>query len=979
MRLQKNDIGKDFHGFKLIEIDDLPEYGGIGLLYRHEVTAMEVYHVLNKDKELFFSYIFETIPNDNTGVAHIVEHSVLAGSEKYPIRDPFMQLNKASANTYLNAITYPTKTLYPAASPLEKDFENIFSVYTDAVFSPLLREETFMQEGIRLEDLGDGEYVYKGVVFNEMLGDISDGEYVANNFCTRSLYPDTAYNHFSGGDPISITDLNYKKFKSFYMRYYHPSNAKLFMYGEVDIEKYLKLLNNDYLFDYSKINISIESLIPQKWKEPRKLQINCPSSDSDSGSIVATSFVTTDSSLPIEVLTLTFINELLMSSTGSPLYKAMLDSNLGDDVSNLSGLSSEYQLMPYTVAFSGVKQENVDKIEPFILKELSLIADKGFDKDLVDATMKRIDFLVHENSSSSPKGMTLLKRAMRGWLRGQSPKSTIENSLVIEELKAKIEENSRYLEEWMIENFINNSHRLLFIAEPDSEYIEKYKEKLSIKLKKKTNSFEEKEKERIRNLTKRFYEFQESGDSEENINKIPKISIKDLPKDVRTYNHIKNDIDNVPIWIMKEKTNSIAYYDFFIHLEDLNERELFLLQLYTKVLETCPVKDMDNTEVMKKVMYYTGGFNISAEVGSKLDSKSCIGIMIRVKMLEIDASNAIELTKDILKESKVNDYKTIWNSIVDLKNLYKSYIPIAGYRFASIAATGELSKSSKNIENMLGITQWLFLNEFKEKDVASIAIELEELKKKVNQKNRFEIHLTCEEKNIEQNNEILTNFLSSFKASEKVLFEDSCIENNKESVNSKKAFLLPSSINHTSYVLPAKKYGTKEQAAQKILSSILAGNDLWDEIRVNGGAYGVESYVDSVEAYFIFISARDPNLSLTYSIFNKVLEKYSKLKIDKEVIEAAIITNVSTDLKPHEPNRTSLIDFRRLLYKIDNNILKKTREYILSVQNDDLNKAAQLLLEEENSSIAFFCDKNTFETEKEKFNIRENNSTVLPV
>ena len=979
MRLQKNDIGNVFHGFKLIEIDDLPEYGGIGLLYRHEVTSMEVYQVLNQDKELFFSYIFETIPNDNTGVAHIVEHSVLAGSKKYPIRDPFMQLNKSSANTYLNAITYPTKTLYPAASPLEKDFDNIFSVYTDAVFAPLLREETFMQEGIRLEDLGGGEYVYKGVVFNEMLGDISDGEYVANNYCTRSLFPDTPYNHFSGGDPISITDLNYKKFKSFYMRYYHPSNAKLFIYGDVDIEKYLKSLNNDYLFDYSKINISIESLIPKKWREPRKIHINCPSSDSQSGSIVATSFVATDSSLPIEVLTLTFINELLMSSTGSPLYKAMLDSKLGDDVSNLSGLSSEYQLMPYTIAFSGVKDENIDKIEPFILKELSSIVEKGFDKDLVDATMKRIDFLIHENSSSTPKGMTLLKRAMRGWLRGLSPKSTIENSLVIEELKSKLQENPRYLEEWIIENFINNTHRLLFIAEPDSAYIDKYKEKLSQKLKKKTNSLEEVEKEKINILTKKFYDFQEIGDSEDNLNKIPKLNIQDLPKEVRTYNHIKYDINNVPIWIMKEKTNSIAYFDFFIHLEDLSERELFLLQLYTKVLETCPVKDMDNTEVMKKVMYYTGGFNISAEVGSKLDSQSCIGIMIRVKMLEVDALDAIELTKDILRESKVNDYKTIWNSIVDLKNLYKSYIPIAGYRFASIAATGEFSKNSKNIENMLGITQWLFLNEIKEKDVSTIACELEELKNKINILNRFEIHLTCEEKNIEKNKDVLTKFLEDFKKKEKYILDNNLNESNLELIDSKKAFLLPSSINHTSYVLPSKKYGTKEQASQKILASILSGNDLWNEIRVNGGAYGVECYIDSIEAYFIFISARDPNLSLTYSIFNKVLDKYSKIQIDKEVIEAAIITNVSTDLKPHEPNRTSLIDFRRLLYKIDNNVLKKAREYVLSVQNEDLNHAAQILIEEKNRSIAFFCDKNTFQTEKDKFNISESNATVLPV
>jgi hypothetical protein len=402
-----------------------------------------------------------------------------------------------------------------------------------------------------------------------------------------------------------------------------------------------------------------------------------------------------------------------------------------------------------------------------------------------------------------------------------------------------------------------------------------------------------------------------------------------------------------------------------------------LLPLYTKILENCSVGDMDNTKVMTEVMHNTGGFNISLEGGSKVSQERCLGIIFRIKMLNEDINNGIDLTKRIIKESKIDDYKAIWNSLVDMKNMYKSVASSAGYRFATIAASSDYSDNAKIIEQLLGITQWTFLKSIKREDVANLAKELNELKNKINNLNRFEIHLTCEEEKTDECKKTIEKFLNSFEAT-------SLVVNNKkyenfENVKGKKGYILPSSVNHTSYVIPAKPLGSKENSVQRILSSILSGNDLWNEIRVLGGAYGVDCHVESLERLFIFISASDPNLSKTFEVFKKTLEKYSKDLVDKSLIDDAIISNVANDLKPYGPDRKSIIDFRRILYNIEDEVRRNSRKEILNVNSVDIQNEAKSLSEETNYSYAFFCDKNTFDKEKDILDMDEDKLVYLSI
>lgn len=980
MSNQNISIGDELSGFSLVEINKLSEYSGEGYLFKHIATGLEVYHVANDDKELFFSYIFNTIPSNNSGVAHIIEHSVLAGSKKYPLRDPFMALQKGSTNTFMNAMTYPTKTLYPAASPLEKDFDNIFKVYTDAVFAPLLREETFMQEGIRLNSEADGSYSFKGVVFNEMLGDRNDAEYQTNSSCIRLLYPDTPYTFNSGGDPLEIVDLNYQKFKSFYDQYYHPTNGKLFLYGDLDVKKYLRFLDKEYLRSFAKINISPSKLTADKWDEPRKTTLNVPTSDDSSGPTVVLAFVTTDSSNSLEVITLSFIYELLLSSSGSPLYKRIIDKGIANDVSNISGISSDYNLMPFLIALSDVNPKyKSEDVEKFLMSSLTEIANTGFSDDLVKATLKRLDFQVHEKPDHGPMGMVALRRALRGWLRDKSPISTIEYSRAIQLLNEKMNENPNYLTDWIKTNIINNSHRLLLTAVPDKNSVDNYQAKLAKKLTDITSVFTEEMREKYKAKTIEVNEFLQRVDSSESLKTIPKLSIEDLPKEIRNIEH-KTVIDlQVPVHKAIMDTNKIVYFDYAIHVEDFSQRELLLLPLYTKLLERCSVADMDKTRVMTEIMNNSGGFNFILEGGSDSEGNRVTCFLGRVKMLEADLDGALELTRKMIQESHVDDHKDIWESVVSFRDLYKSIASNYGYKFASLTAASEFSENGKVMEETVGVSQWLFLNSIEREDISKIAKELNIIQQKLFNRRRYEIHLTCEKEEMTKAMKSVHSFLKSFPLKEAI--ESSTIEYDipTGNFNYKASYTLPASVNHTSYVIPGSCLGTKENSVERVLSSILTGGDLWNSIRVQGGAYGVDCHVDSLERLFIFISASDPNLASTYEAFENSLIHYSTLEVKQEEINDAIISNVGNDLRPYGPSNSSIIDFRRILFKITDELRNVSREYILSVNSDDINKVATVLRNAEKKASVIVADPSALERDREILGFEMAQEIKLPI
>ena len=373
--------GDRLHGFTVLSVNKISEYKGRGIRLRHDVTGADVYHFHNDDKENLFSFAFKTPAADNSGVAHILEHCVLAGSEKYPIKDPFLSMMNGSMNTFLNAMTYPDKTVFPAASTVERDYFNLMSVYADAVFFPLLREEMFMQEGVRFEPQDDGTALPSGVVFNEMKGAYSNHDSIAAEYSYRFMFPDNPYKYDSGGEPAEIPTLTYQEFKDYHARYYHPSNCRIFLYGNIDTASQLEFLQNEALCRFSGTAEPAEDIGFQKdWDSPRTETVTSPYSsdeDEEAGATLTLNWKCGSTEDSINILEFEVLTEALIGNMGAPLYKSVVESGVGEDLSPVSGLDTDLREMVFSVGVRGSSIEKREEFEQLIMGELKKLAETG--------------------------------------------------------------------------------------------------------------------------------------------------------------------------------------------------------------------------------------------------------------------------------------------------------------------------------------------------------------------------------------------------------------------------------------------------------------------------------------------------------------------------------------------------------------------------------------------------------------------------
>jgi Zn-dependent M16 (insulinase) family peptidase len=471
-------------GFEITPVRDIQEYRSVGIRARHVATGLDLYHLFSDDEENLFSFIFKTPSKDNSGVAHILEHSVLSGSRSYPIKDPFLALMKGSMNTFLNAMTYPDKTVYPASSILEQDYFNLMSVYGDSVFFPLLRREIFMQEGIRFEKGEDGLPVPQGVVFNEMQGAYSNHDSIVAEWSYRTLFPDTPYRFDSGGEPESILGLSYEDFLAYHATYYHPSNCRIFLYGNIPTEKQLSFIEEKFLSSFSKLSIDSEIPVQPRWTSPRFSEFTAPlgGDEDDDTTTITLNWLTRSLDDPVGVLSMEVLSEILLGNSGSPLEKAIVDSGLGDDVSPVSGLESEVREMVFSVGLRGTDPSQREKFEKLVFSTLSGLASKGIPREIIEGAVRRVEFRNREIRGGYPFGLRLMGKALRGWLHGNDPENTLEFSKHMHTLKETLRERPRYFEELIKTVFIENNHRVSVVVRPDAGHENRQNELLREKL-----------------------------------------------------------------------------------------------------------------------------------------------------------------------------------------------------------------------------------------------------------------------------------------------------------------------------------------------------------------------------------------------------------------------------------------------------------------------------------------------------------------
>jgi presequence protease len=712
--------GSFLHGFTVVSQMDLPEYNGTGIRLNHNATGLDLYHIQNSDPENFFAYIFKTPPKNNNGTAHILEHSVLAGSRKYPVKDPFLELMKGSAQTFLNAFTFPDKTVYPAASPIKKDFFHLFDVFGDAVFFPLLKKEVFQQEGVRIVCGPKGQISFDGIVFNEMRGAYSDHDSIIADKSFRSLFPDSPYGMDSGGNPADIVNLSYEEFRGFHAEYYHPSNCRIFIYGDIPTEEHLQFLEEKFLHEFTAIKTDSAISEPRPWKKPETFTFSGPGMETeveDSGGSAVINWIAGSATNPVEIMTLEVLTETLLGNPGAPLYQAIIESGLGLDISSMSGMEADFREIVFSVGIKGIVPENVAEFETTVLQCLENLVKEGIPEKNISSAVKRIEFSHRELRGGIPTGLRAMSRSLRGWLHGAAPEDTMVFNSVMDCVKQHLKEDGLYLETFITKKLLQNLHRSLVTVTPKKDYIEQQtaqiqKASREIEVKIKTNK---KNLKYIQDDQKKLKTYHEQVETEESLKCIPGLSVNDMPTAVKTIVTRNITMKGISGYRHTFFTNGIAYIDFAFNVSGLTHEETMLLPLFSRLIYMTGIPGYSYNEVSQLLAEKTGGFYAFLDTGTPVESKSASRhLFFRCKVLEDEAESALNLVLDILTNSELWDKKRIHDIIQEQISDFSSEIIPSGNAFASLRASSRMREVAAVEEQWRGIEQLMHIQSLRD-------------------------------------------------------------------------------------------------------------------------------------------------------------------------------------------------------------------------------------------------------------------------
>jgi len=947
-------------GFTVDWVEEVPEYKSRGVFARHETTGLQVFHLLNSDRENFFSFTFKTPPRDNTGVAHILEHSVLSGSRRFPLKDPFVHLLKGSVQTFLNAMTYPDKTAYPAGSTVERDLFNLMLVYGDAVFFPLLRKEIFLQEGRRIEPDPAGGYRISGVVYNEMKGNYSDHESLLDEYSYRTLFPDTYYRFDSGGDPEAIPELTYEEFVQYHRTYYHPGNCFLFLYGDIPTERYFGFLEEQFLHSFSSAPPVEAGPLQQRWTGPKTCEFTSPlasGEDPRQKTSITLNWMLDDGCDPKHLIQMEVLSEILFGNAGSPLTKAIVDSRLGEDVSPVSGLDGQARQLVFSAGVRGSEPERTEAFRDCVYEELKKLTEGGISPERVEGALRRVEFRNREIRGGVPFGLRLFSRSARGWLHGFSPLLTLEFMPHMEELKGAWAKEPGLFERLIADYLLENSHHSTVTLKPDEEHGKEQEEAEHAHIRGLEKGLKGEKERTFKQELEEFRAFQLLEDRREDIEKLPFLKKEDLPKEVEGIPSSLTEVKGVSLDLHEVFTNGILYLDFAFDCTDLEEEFQPYLPLFAATLTTLGLPGLPYYEVAGELSAKTGGFNAFPEVNGDLSipGETKAFLFVRLKMLPELTEEAIAVAGDLLKEADFSDHQRLWDILMEERNDMKSSVISAGHHFSSLRAASRLSKTTALEERWKGIYQLFHLEKLKELGEKA-GPHLEEvyvaLRRKLLTRERLRINCTFPGGPLETLLGPLKNCIEGLPEGRNAPFSENTFPRGASQLLSlspvppsiREALAVPASVGYAALCLPASFYGTPGHTAEHLLAHLLSTDYLWREIRMKGGAYGAAGHASGMEGLFTLSSYRDPLPANTLKIFSKVFTESLK-DVDKGEFNAAVTGLAGKELKPFAPGTKGFVGFRRKLYGLTDESRQRKRDQLLHMELTELEKAAENLKE----------------------------------
>ena len=954
--------------FTLVREQTIPELNSVAKLYVHKRTGARLLSIINDDENKVFAINFRTTPKDSTGVPHILEHSVLNGSEKYPVKEPFVDLLKGSLATFVNAFTFPDKTCYPVASQNMQDFYNLIDVYMDAVLHPLISEQTLMQEGWHYEITDPSEpLTYKGVVFNEMKGAYSSPDDLIDTWVKESLFPKHIYGVDSGGNPRHIPDLTYENFKRFWETYYHPSNSFIYFYGNDDPEKRLKLMEG-YLKPYKKKKVKSVVPLAKPFRRPKKVEYLYDAGDDkaiEKKHFLVVNWKLPDTSDAVLNFSLRILGHILIGSPASPLRKALLDSGLGEDLAGI-GMESELRHFVFSTGLKGTRKRHAKKIEKLIFNTLETLVRDGIDPDTVAASMNTVEFRLRENNTGAfPVGIALMRRVLTTWLHDEDPFKLLAFEAPLYEIKSKLAADPRYFERLIQTHLLDNVHRTTLRIKPDPELGHRFEEEEKARLAKIRESLNETQIADLIESTKKLKLSQETPDSPKALETLPVLKLQDLEKKSKTIPIEVLELQNTKVLYHDLFTNGIVYLDLGFDLHALPTELLPLTEVFARVLLETGTDKEDYVKLSQRIGKTTGGIYSSAVTATTFGSRGSVTkLFLRGKVTIAQSAELMNILRDILLSANFDNKERVKQIVLEEKAGLESALVPSGHIFVNQRLRAQFGESGWAKDQMSGIGYLSALRELTndlDKKWKSVLKKLEAMREALIHRNTLLCNVTVDAANWNTFKPQLESFLSALSSKETKLSAFDI-----QPTQRKEGLAVPAQVNYVGKGANLYDLGYKYDGSAEVIVSYLGLAYLHDKVRVQGGAYGVFSVLDNASGVFTYLSYRDPNVATTIDNYDKAaafLKGLDASRLSDNELTKAIIAAIG-DLDTYQlPDAKGYTSMLRYLTNRTEELRQKTRDEVLSTNGEDFIAFGEVLEKvAQSNALAVLGSQNAIES-----------------
>jgi len=965
--------GQLLHGCLVERIDSLPAINATMIRLKHQVTGARFMHLEREDDNHLFAVGFRTPPDDSTGVAHILEHTVLCGSKDFPVRDPFFSMLKRSLNTFMNAMTASDWTLYPFSSQNRKDFQNLLQIYLDAAFFPLINQRDFRQEGHRLEftepDDPSSPLLYKGVVYNEMKGAMSDPSSLLSRRMGRHLYPTTTYGHNSGGEPSDIPNLSWQQLRDFHARYYHPSNAWFFSYGTLDLPELLATIDARVLSHFQHLELDSEVPPEQPLKAPKQVSEAYPLDAGESlekRSLVQVGWLCGDINDGFERLAMSLLSSLLLGNPAAPLYKALLDSGLGANLAPGTGYHDDNRTTYFAAGLQGADPESRDAIEALIIKTLQQVAKDGFSRERIEGTIHRLEFSNREVTGDSyPYSLLLLMRLIGSWIHDGDPLDSLNFEDNLDRLRQELDRGP-YFETLIQKRLLDNPHRVTLLLQPDTELGPQQEAVLRTELDKIRLQLSTEQEQQ---LIGEALELKQAQEAPEDLSCLPTLELSDIEPVEKAVAVQTRSLPAVNSHWFDQPTNGIGVVLLNFGLAGLSDQLLPYLPIFSSLLTQIGAGERNYLEMAERMEAVTGG--ISARTSLLDNPQSLDGFSasfeLKGKVLVRNCAALFELLQDIALSPDFNDLQRMHTVLNQIKVSLENSIPQSGHTYAARSAAACLTPTGRRREQWSGLEQIALVRQLagkKPEELKELAEIMGQIARQLFCTGQLQTAVTVEAANFP----VFQTSLGELVAALPTQTATTAGADQALPLSSRRqGWIWSLPVNYVTRVFRTVPYSHEDSAPLTVLAKLLRAEFLHREIREKGGAYGGMAGYNVEGGLFSLLSYRDPQLVRTLDVYEQAITWAVSGDFSAESVKEAILAVFSDLDKPLSPAGVGAQEFANLRQGLTLEMRNLMRQRLLAVDAEALQRVARTHLQgSEQNAVAVLAGEAALKLANEK-------------